>query len=49
MEISVVEKWLAPSLNYDPDKPAPAASAAKLSATEGKVSSSPCGCGLVHA
>jgi len=41
LEIPQVEKWLAPNLSYDPDKPA-------LSATPSKDSSSPCGCGLVH-
>jgi 5-methyltetrahydrofolate--homocysteine methyltransferase len=46
MDIAAVEKWLAPSLNYDPDKivanPAPNPNSAKDSP-------SPCGCGVVHA
>jgi 5-methyltetrahydrofolate--homocysteine methyltransferase len=61
LDIPTVEKWLAPNLSYDPDKPGPSAgSGGKTSpnsdpnkpapaATEGKDSSSPCGCGLVHA
>ena len=41
LDISSVEKWLAPSLNYDPDKPA--------SPAPTKDTASRCGCGLVHA
>jgi 5-methyltetrahydrofolate--homocysteine methyltransferase len=47
--IAAVEKWLAPNLGYDPDKQSAAASPAQPSAIAGKDSSSPCGCGLVHA
>jgi len=41
LDIPTVEKWLAPSLNYDPDKPAPAAKPAAAAGTT-------CGCGIAH-
>jgi 5-methyltetrahydrofolate--homocysteine methyltransferase len=40
MDIATVEKWLAPSLSYDPDKVAPSPAPAKAA---------PCGCGAAHA
>jgi 5-methyltetrahydrofolate--homocysteine methyltransferase len=49
LDTVVVEKWLAPNLGYDPDKAASATGPAPSSANQGKDSSSPCGCGLVHA
>jgi len=49
LDVPAVEKWLAPNLGYDPDKPEPATTPGKSSAIAGKDSSSPCGCGLVHA
>jgi hypothetical protein len=36
MDIATMEKWLAPNLNYDPDKVAPAVPATN------------CGCGTQH-
>jgi 5-methyltetrahydrofolate--homocysteine methyltransferase len=43
LDVPTLEKWLAPNLNYDPDKPAPATNPATS-----QVSASPCGCGVVH-
>ncbi len=48
MSIATVEKWLAPNLNYDPDKIPPVAISANDSSNSGKDSASPCGCGVVH-
>jgi 5-methyltetrahydrofolate--homocysteine methyltransferase len=44
-DLPTMEKWLAPSLAYDPDKE-PKEDAPSPSA--GKDSASPCGCGLIH-
>jgi 5-methyltetrahydrofolate--homocysteine methyltransferase len=49
LDIAAVEKWLAPNLSYDPDKLGAATSPDKAATNQGKDSSSPCGCGLVHA
>jgi hypothetical protein len=44
-DLPTMEKWLAPSLAYDPDKEP---KEEKSSPSAGKDSASPCGCGLIH-
>jgi 5-methyltetrahydrofolate--homocysteine methyltransferase len=48
LDLATTEKWLAPSLNYDPDKIAPAPKEGQPSPSPAQDSASPCGCGLVH-
>jgi 5-methyltetrahydrofolate--homocysteine methyltransferase len=45
-DVPTMEKWLAPSLAYDPDKEP--AKEEKSLPSAAKDSASPCGCGLIH-
>jgi 5-methyltetrahydrofolate--homocysteine methyltransferase len=45
-DVATMEKWLAPSLAYDPDKEP--AKEEKSAPGAAKDSASPCGCGLIH-
>ena len=42
LDVATVEKWLAPNLGYDPDKPAPASTLGTSNA------GTKCGCGMAH-